>query len=75
MMKAQTQTGWICRTWTETSENGWTSQFDRFDTEEEAREFGYAHNRNIGYSELAREFEVYKDFTDPTLIGKVLKSP
>ena len=63
--KKQTQNGWICRTWIETSENGWTSEFDRFDTEEEAREHGYTHNRLIKQDELSREFEVYKDFTDP----------
>lgn len=58
-----TQGGWICRTWTETI-HGWTSEFDRFDTEEEAREFGQIHNRmiNADAGELAREYEVYKDF-------------
>ena len=55
------QTGWICRTWTETI-HGWTSEFDRFDTEEGAREFGQIHNRLIKSDEKAREYEVYKDF-------------
>lgn len=38
--------GWICRTWTETSLNGWLSEFDRFDTEDEARQ-GEANMRKI----------------------------
>lgn len=64
-MKTQTFNGWICRTWRETSENGWTSQFDRFDTEEEAREFGQTFCRMINSDELSREYEIYKDYTDP----------
>ena len=60
----QKHIGWICRQWTET-EHGWTSDFDRFSTEEEARNHGEIFVRNIRTDELAREFEVYKDFTEP----------
>lgn len=57
-----TQTGWICRTWTETS-NGWISEFDRFDTEEQAREHGrIMMSMPFKDGELGRTFEVYKDF-------------
>lgn len=65
MYKTQTQVGWICRTWTNTVENGWTSEFDRFDTEQEAEEYGRIHNKLIKRDELAREYEIYKDFTEP----------
>lgn len=51
---------WICRLWTETSENGWTSTFATFDTKEEAEEHGRFHVRQIGYGDLNREFEVYE---------------
>lgn len=51
--------GWICRTWTETALNGWTSEFDRFDTEEEAYIFGEMHNNMIHEDELDRTYEVY----------------
>lgn len=64
-MKKQVMIGWICRTWTETALNGWQSEFDRFDTEEEAISFGQFHNSLIKDDELSREYEVYKDFTDP----------
>lgn len=55
------RSGWICRTWIETVGNGWTSEFDRFDTEEEAREFGYNHIKRIRLDDVSREFEIYKD--------------
>lgn len=51
---------WICRTWTETSLNGWCSEFDIFETEEEANEFGRIHLKFIRIEDLAREYEVYK---------------
>lgn len=56
--------GWICRTWIETY-SGWLSEFERFDTEEEANDFGISHNRNIRCGELARDFEIYKDYYNP----------
>ena len=57
--------GWICRTWTETSLNGWVSEFDRFDTEDEANKHGQAMMRlPFKDGELSREFEVYKDFEE-----------
>lgn len=60
-MKACIFKGWICRQWIET-EHGWTSDFDRFETEEEAREHGQIFVSLVHASELAREYEVYKDF-------------
>lgn len=67
----QKQNGWICRTWTETSLEGWTSEIERFDTEEEADEHGMKHLRGLLQDELSREFEVYKSFTPyPTLKTK-----
>lgn len=51
-------TEWICRTWTETAD-GWTSEFDRFETKEEAVEFGEAHKRHLNSDEKARDYEVY----------------
>lgn len=53
---------WICRTWTETSLDGWMSGFHRFETEEDANEFGQVHLDNIHAGELSREYEVYYDF-------------
>ena len=53
--------GWICRLWTETT-NGWISTFATFASEEEAIEHGQWHNQHITDDELAREYEVYKDF-------------
>ena len=64
-MKKQVQTGWICRTWKYTAENGWTSEIDRFATEEEAIHFGRTHCKMLHVDEVTREYEVYKDFTDP----------
>lgn len=64
-MKKQVFIGWICRCWTETSLEGWTSEFESFDTEEEAIEYGKHHNAMLGRYELARDFEVYKNFSDP----------
>ena len=50
---------WICRTWTQIV-HGWTSEFDRFETREEAEEFGRIHKSLIGYEDLERDYEVYK---------------
>lgn len=51
---------WICRAWTQTSLEGWTSEIERFETEEDANEFGQFHLENIHDDELAREYEVYR---------------
>ena len=58
------EVGWVLRCWTETSENGWTSYFERYATEAEATKHGMMHNRLINTGELSREFEVYKDFVE-----------
>ena len=63
-MKKQKQIGWICRCWTQTV-HGWTSDFATFDTREDAEEHGRIHNSLIQRDDLAREFEVYKNATDP----------
>lgn len=63
--KKQVFIGWVCRCWTETSLEGWTSEFETFDTEQEAIDCGINHNRMLGGDELSREFEVYKKFTSP----------
>ena len=52
---------WICRAWIETKENGWTSDFYRFATKEEAEEFGIMHLEMIDYDEENRSYEVYED--------------
>lgn len=65
MFKRQMPVGWICRTWMQTPENGWCSEFDRFDSREEAEEHGKWHVDNINEEEMARDYEVYQDFTDP----------
>lgn len=61
----QVQIGWICRIFVE--KDGEISQrFNRgFQTEEDARFFGYNHCAGIASGEWSRWFEVYKDFTDP----------
>jgi hypothetical protein len=70
-MSEQKQNGGICRTWIETSLEGWTSELERFDTEEEANEHGMKHNRGLLQDELSRESEVYKSFTPyPTVKTK-----
>ncbi len=50
---------WICRQWTE--KNGeWTSQFDSFETEKEAKEYGRYFLKNICKDDTAREYEIYR---------------
>lgn len=62
---------WICRTWTETSLDGWTSEFESFETEQEAIDHGRNHNKGIKEDELSREFEIYKRFTpEKTLLAE-----
>ncbi len=62
---------WICRTWTETSLEGWTSEFESFGTEQEAIDHGRKHNKGVKEDELSREFEIYKRFTpEKTLIAE-----
>lgn len=56
--------GWICRCWTETSQNGWESDFATFPTREDAEEHGKIHNKHIKSDELSREFEVYADWRE-----------
>lgn len=50
---------WMCRTWIETTMNGWVSEFDRFETEEEAEKHGEIHMSLIKHDEKARDYEVY----------------
>lgn len=50
---------WICRTWK--CKNGdWTSEFDGFVTEAEAKEHGRIFVENICMGEDGREYEVYR---------------
>ena len=51
---------WICREWTKTAANGWTSEFSEFDTEQEAREHGQIHVNLKRYDEDERDYEVYR---------------
>lgn len=51
---------YICRCWTETTLNGFTSYFEEFETEEEANEYGKTFVSLIKSDELTREYEVYK---------------
>lgn len=60
----QEHIGWVCRTWIETPD-GNKMEFNYFLTEDEANQFGQAFNSQIGGNETAREYEVYKHFTDP----------
>lgn len=50
---------WICRTWTQTV-HGWTSEMDRFETKEEAEEYGRLMDSLIREDDLKRDFEVYE---------------
>lgn len=52
-------TQWICRTWTE-KWDGWTSTFDRFETEEEAVEHGKAAVKYKRDDVLAVDYEVFE---------------
>ena len=55
--------GWICRVWTETVEEGFISDIVKFNTEQEADQYGRSAMRQpLGKDEVYREFEVYKDF-------------
>lgn len=50
---------WICRQWTK-RQNEWTSDFDNFATEAEAKEHGDIFVSLKGYEDDAREYEVYE---------------
>ena len=50
---------WICREWTKTEE-GWTSDFETFDSQHEANECGKIHISLKKYDEIERDYEVYK---------------
>ena len=55
--------GWICRIWMETVEDGFISEIVKFNTEQEADQYGrLAMRQPFGKDEVYREFEVYKDF-------------
>lgn len=51
---------YICRTWTRTA-GGWTSEIDRFDTEQEAREHGEMCVKFPKFEALETTFEVTVD--------------
>lgn len=53
--------GWICRGWIETT-RGWVSTIIKVATEQDALDCGYEFVKNISSNELAREFEIYKDY-------------
>lgn len=52
---------WICRTWTQRPD-GFTSEFDRFETKEQAEEHGKIFVSLKLHHEISRDFEVYEDF-------------
>ena len=52
---------YICRTWTKTAADGWTSEFSRFATKDEAFTHGRVFVDNLSFDEEARSFEVYAD--------------
>ena len=54
---------WICRTWSKDRIQGWQSQFERFDTKEEAEAYGKMHVEMFeeGFDELERDYEVYRN--------------
>ena len=58
-MKAQARKAWCCRTWTWTKLNGWTSEFARLDSEEDAEIYGKLHLKLRSTGEL-RDYEVIK---------------
>lgn len=55
--------GWACRMWIETSENGWVSNTEVFDTREEAEAKGRTFNSMIDHDDLSREYEIFKEYT------------
>ena len=54
---------WICRMWTDDG-YGWTSDFESFDNEQEAKEMGEMHLRLSDYFEDSRDYEVYRKEID-----------
>ena len=50
---------WICRMWTKTAINGWVSDFESFNTRDEAVKMGEMHNSLLKRDELERDYEVY----------------
>lgn len=52
---------WICREWTRTALNGWTSEFGTWETKEEAEEMGRIHVSLLRMDEEERDFEVYQE--------------
>ena len=55
---------WICRCWRCSHSQGWTSEFDTFNTEREAIVHGKLFTKLIRYDETARDFEVYPQYED-----------
>lgn len=51
---------WICRQWTKTALDGWTSEFDTFETEAEAKQHGETFVELITRDEDERNYEVYE---------------
>lgn len=52
---------WICRTWTCRNEvGGWFSEFDSFETLQEAEAFGELHMRLMREDDLGRDYEIYR---------------
>ena len=64
MKRSYILTGYICRTWTETSADGWASRSVTFKTENEANAYGRDHNRGLQDNELSREYEIIKDYKE-----------
>ena len=65
MYRQQKFIGWVCRMWSHSIEHGWTSYFETFPTREKAEECGRTHNSYLRKDETAREYEIYKQFTEP----------
>lgn len=47
--------------WTKTAINGWVSDFESFNTRDEAVRMGEIHNSLLKRDELERDYEVYKE--------------
>ena len=51
----------ICRQWTLAANGDYTSEFDRFETEAEAREYGEVFVSLKLHHEISRDYEVYDE--------------
>ena len=51
---------WVCRCWKFVAGEGWTSEFEVFDTKEEAIQFGNLFMALTTFDECNRDFSIYR---------------